>query len=103
MEDRGQSQSDQMTSWWKPVEVDTLLHTKYRFSSILHVMISLSVLTTLLLLLHSTKSDKSENISHSTNSVSISVNHTQDKTIMNTKEGEGWPQKEILANIGMLD
>ena len=65
-------------------------------------MISLPILTTLLLLLHSTKSDKSENISHSTISASISVNHTQDKTIMNTKEREGWPQKEIFAILGML-
>ena len=64
-------------------------------------MISLPVLTTLLLLhLHFTKSDKSENISHSTISASISVNHTQDKTIMNTKEREDWPQKEIFAILG---
>eukprot|EP00090_Calanus_glacialis_P008308 TRINITY_DN16618_c0_g1_i2.p1 TRINITY_DN16618_c0_g1~~TRINITY_DN16618_c0_g1_i2.p1 ORF type:complete len:103 (-),score=26.67 TRINITY_DN16618_c0_g1_i2:201-509(-) len=65
-------------------------------------MISFSVMTTLLfiLLLHSTKSDKSESISHSTISASISVNHTQDKTIMNTKEREDWPQKEIFAILG---
>jgi hypothetical protein len=62
------------------------------------MMIALSVLTTLLLLLlHSTKSEKSKNISHSTTSASISVNQTQDKTIMNTKEKEDWPQKEIFA------
>ena len=60
-------------------------------------MIYLSVLTTLL---HSTKSDKSENIPHSTIGASISVNHTQDKTIMITKEREDWPQKEIFAILG---
>ena len=63
-------------------------------------MICLSILTTLLLLLHSTKSEKSENISHSTISASISVNHTQDKTIMNTKDRKDWPQKEIFAILG---
>ena len=65
-------------------------------------MISLPILTTLLLLLHlhSTKSDKSESISHSTISASISVDHTQDKTIMTTNEREEWPQKEIFAILG---
>lgn len=44
------------------------------------------------------------NISDSTISVSMKVNHTQDKTSMEDMEMErdDWPEKEILAILGRL-
>ena len=56
---------------------------------------------TFLLLLQPSKSDKSENISDSTISESLRVNHTRTKAIMTNMERDDWPQKEIFAILGI--